>query len=98
MLFMTLYAFLIISAHKILNFMRFLQKHDIRTDGPTEGHTLLQRCEDASKNHTHARTGTNAHAIERAHARALTSSGASVQFPLPITRKRAQYRKEERAS
>ena len=49
MLFMTLYAFRIISVHKTLNFMHFLQKRDIRTDGPTDGHTLLQRCEDASK-------------------------------------------------
>ena len=41
MLIMTLYAFLIISAHKILNFRHFLQKRDIwtdrRTDGPTDG-------------------------------------------------------------
>ena len=43
MLFMTLYAFLIISVHKTLNFMHFLQKRDIhmdrRTDGPTEERT-----------------------------------------------------------
>ena len=39
MLFMTFYAFLIISVHKILNFMHFSQKHDIPTDGRTDGPT-----------------------------------------------------------
>ena len=49
MLFITLYAFLIISLHKILNFRLFSQKHYIQTDRRTDGHTLLQRCKDASK-------------------------------------------------
>ncbi len=35
-LFMTLYALLIISVHKTLNFMHFLQKRDIRTDQRTD--------------------------------------------------------------
>ena len=39
MLFMTLYAFLIISVHKTLDFMHFLQKRDRHTDGPTNGRT-----------------------------------------------------------
>ena len=36
MLFMTLYAFRIISVHKTLNFMHFLQERDIPTDGRTD--------------------------------------------------------------
>ena len=36
MLFMTLYAYRIISVHKTLNFMHFLQKCDIPTDGRTD--------------------------------------------------------------
>ena len=47
MLFMTLYAYLIISLHKILNFVHFLKKRDQKhygrmdqpTNGPTEGRT-----------------------------------------------------------
>ena len=39
MLFMTLYAFRIISVHKTLNFMHFLQKRDIRTDRRNDGRT-----------------------------------------------------------
>ena len=35
MLFMILYALRIISVHKTLNFVYFLQKRDIHTDGPT---------------------------------------------------------------
>ena len=38
-LFMTFYAFLIISVHKTLNFMHFSQKHYIRTDGRTDRRT-----------------------------------------------------------
>ena len=42
-LFMTLYALRIISVHKTLNFVYFLQKRDIptdrRTDGPTDRRT-----------------------------------------------------------
>ena len=36
MLFMILYALRIISVHKTLNFVYFLQKRDIHTDGPTD--------------------------------------------------------------
>ena len=36
MLFLTLYALRIISVHKTLNFVYFLQKRDIHTDGPTD--------------------------------------------------------------
>ena len=36
---MTFYALLIISVHKILNFMHFSQKRDIHTDGRTNGRT-----------------------------------------------------------
>ena len=36
MLFMILYALRIISLHKTLNFVYFLQKPDIHTDGPTD--------------------------------------------------------------
>ena len=39
MLFMTLYAFLIISAYEILNFMCFSQKRDQKHHGPTDGRT-----------------------------------------------------------
>ena len=39
MLFFTFHAFLIISVHKILNFMHFSQKHYRRTDGRTDGRT-----------------------------------------------------------
>ena len=48
MLIMTLNAFLIISARKILNFMRFLQTRDIPTSGPTD--IPSYRDADASKN------------------------------------------------
>ena len=44
---MTLYAFLIISANKILNFIRLLQKRDIRTDGPTDRRTDRPSFRDA---------------------------------------------------
>ena len=36
MLFMILYALRIISVHKTLNFVYFLPKRDIHTDGPTD--------------------------------------------------------------
>ena len=36
MLFMILYALRIISVHKTLKFVYFLQKRDIHTDGPTD--------------------------------------------------------------
>ena len=48
MVFMTLYAFRIISVHKTLNFMHFLQKRDIRTDGPTDGRTDRRRTDTPS--------------------------------------------------
>ena len=46
MLFMTLHASLIISVHKIRNFMHFSQKRDIHTDERTDGRTDK---EEASK-------------------------------------------------
>ena len=56
MLFMTLYAFRIISVHKTLNFMHFLQKRDIRTDRPTDRRTDTPSYRDAR---THLKIFTN---------------------------------------
>ena len=47
MLFMTFYAFLIISVYKILNFGHFSQKHYIHTDGPTDQRTDSPSYRDA---------------------------------------------------
>ena len=47
MLFMTFYAFLIISVHKILNFGHFSQKHYRHTDGPADGQTDTPSYRDA---------------------------------------------------
>ena len=44
---MTFYAFLIISVHKILNFMRFLQKRDKLTNGRTDRRTDTPSYRDA---------------------------------------------------
>ena len=47
MLFMTLYVLRIISVHKTLHFMYFLQKRDIHTDGRTDGPTDTPSYRDA---------------------------------------------------